>query len=158
IGDNEYAELLKNAEKNPAEYASLLKKGINLRETIFRIFSSVVNEKEPAPEDMHVFNTFLSETMMNASIQYENKSFSWKFQAVGTPDSLFYPVIRSAADLLLSEELLRVRKCADKCCGWLFIDNSKNRSRKWCNMSDCGNRAKARRYYQRKTGKKEGQK
>ena len=48
--------------------------------------------------------------------------------------------------LLTSSQLARVRDCADATCGWVFIDQSKNASRRWCDMGDCGNRAKARRY------------
>jgi predicted RNA-binding Zn ribbon-like protein len=50
----------------------------------------------------------------------------------------------------LNDELGKVKKCADTDCGWLFLDMSRNRSRRWCDMKSCGNRAKARRYYKRK--------
>jgi len=51
---------------------------------------------------------------------------------------------------LTSEELDRVRECADdRGCGYLFMDTSRNRSRKWCDMRGCGNRAKAQRHYRR---------
>jgi predicted RNA-binding Zn ribbon-like protein len=64
---------------------------------------------------------------------------------------MLWPVARSAADLLTSaEELARVGQCADdRGCGWLFFDTSRNHSRRWCAMKDCGNRAKARRHYRR---------
>ena len=65
-------------------------------------------------------------------------------------DRMLWPVTRSAAELLVSGELSRVRTCANDTCGWLFMDTSKNRSRRWCDMNDCGNRAKARRHYARK--------
>ena len=51
---------------------------------------------------------------------------------------------------LTSEELDQVRECAGNTCGWLFVDMSRNHSRHWCDMRDCGNRAKVRRYYQRR--------
>jgi predicted RNA-binding Zn ribbon-like protein len=44
----------------------------------------------------------------------------------------------------------RLKVCADHGCLWAFYDHSKNRSRNWCNMAVCGNRAKARHYRQRK--------
>jgi len=59
-------------------------------------------------------------------------------------------VVHDAAGLLTSEKLDRVEECADDRCGWLFLDVSRNRSRRWCAMEDCGNRAKARRHYKRK--------
>src|SRR5207302_22567 len=66
-----------------------------------------------------------------------------------TLDRMLWPVIRSAADLLVSGEAQRVRRCASETCDWLFLDTSRNHSRRWCDMSGCGNRAKARRHYAR---------
>ena len=54
-----------------------------------------------------------------------------------------------AARLLTSPERERVRECGDALCGWLFVDSSRNLSRRWCNMQGCGNRNKARRFYRR---------
>lgn len=62
-------------------------------------------------------------------------------------DNLLWPIAYSFAGLLTSEMRHRVRECLGEGCGWLFLDVSKNRSRKWCDMSDCGNRAKAKRHY-----------
>jgi predicted RNA-binding Zn ribbon-like protein len=62
---------------------------------------------------------------------------------------MLWPVVRSAADLLTSERVVRVRECAAEDCAWLFVDTSRGPRRKWCDMSTCGNRAKARRYYAR---------
>jgi predicted RNA-binding Zn ribbon-like protein len=65
-------------------------------------------------------------------------------------DALLWPVGVSAAGLLASDDLNRVGECADdRGCGYLFFDTSRNRSRRWCEMRDCGNRAKARRHYRR---------
>jgi predicted RNA-binding Zn ribbon-like protein len=60
------------------------------------------------------------------------------------------PIFRSATDILVSDELKRIKACADPDCGWLFIDVSRNKSRRWCDMQDCGNRAKASRFYKKK--------
>jgi len=65
-------------------------------------------------------------------------------------DLFLDPIIKSAADLLVSSELKGVKQCADDACGWLFMDKSRNNSRRWCSMKDCGNRAKAHRHYLRK--------
>ncbi|MFC3455548.1 CGNR zinc finger domain-containing protein [Amycolatopsis speibonae] len=52
-----------------------------------------------------------------------------------------------AEALLRSEELARVRECEGPGCGWMFTDHTRNRSRRWCSSSDCGNRARAKRHY-----------
>jgi predicted RNA-binding Zn ribbon-like protein len=68
---------------------------------------------------------------------------------------MLWPIVRSAAELLTSEDLGRVRRCGREGCDWLFVDSSKNRSRRWCSMEMCGSRVKSRRYYYRK--REEGQ-
>jgi len=45
----------------------------------------------------------------------------------------------------------RIRQCADDACGWLFVDRSRNNSRRWCDSTDCGNRNRVRRHYRRRT-------
>jgi predicted RNA-binding Zn ribbon-like protein len=62
---------------------------------------------------------------------------------------MLWPIASSAADLLTSERLKKVRLCEAKTCTWLFLDESRNHSRRWCDMKVCGNREKARRHYQR---------
>jgi predicted RNA-binding Zn ribbon-like protein len=72
----------------------------------------------------------------------------WTSAADGLQQVLF-AVLGSAAELLASDRVGRIRECASADCTWLFVDESRNRSRRWCDMSACGNRMKARRHYQR---------
>ena len=65
-------------------------------------------------------------------------------------DRMLWPVLRSTADLLTSPDLASVRHCASESCDWLFMDMSRGQRRQWCDMRTCGNRAKARRHYERK--------
>jgi predicted RNA-binding Zn ribbon-like protein len=60
-------------------------------------------------------------------------------------DSLLWPVIRSAADLLVSDEAARIRECGGEDCGWMYVDRSRNGLRRWCQMETCGNREKQRK-------------
>jgi predicted RNA-binding Zn ribbon-like protein len=62
---------------------------------------------------------------------------------------VLWPVIRSAADLVTSPDISQIRECGAPDCNWLFLDRSRSGRRRWCDMSTCGNRAKARRYYSR---------
>ena len=68
----------------------------------------------------------------------------------GDLDQVLWSVLRSTTDLLTSKDLQRVGVCADdRGCGWLFYDTSRNRTRQWCSMRGCGNRAKAKRHYEK---------
>jgi len=148
---SEVQRLRRMAAKFPSKAEVVLKKAIELREVIYRIFSSVTACNTPENVDLSKFNENLSKVMVQSRIVKTKAGFSWN--SIGDKNSLDWmlnPVIRSAADLLVSDELKRVKKCADPQCGWLFLDVSRNKSRRWCNMKDCGNRAKARRFYKRK--------
>src|SRR5579883_3513066 len=121
------------------------------REVLFRIFSALAEGQSPPPEDLEQFNRLLMAVMKHAQIVPGDSGFLWDWRE--DQDRLERPlwiVVRDAADLLTSQELSRVRICASDDCGWLFLDTSKNRSRRWCDMKICGNRAKARRHYGRK--------
>ena len=61
-------------------------------------------------------------------------------------------VARAAYDLLTGDHLARVKVCAG--CHWLFLDRSKNGSRRWCSMEDCGTSAKMRRYVARRAARR----
>jgi len=67
-----------------------------------------------------------------------------------TFEAPLWPIARSAAELLASEQVHFIRNCSSKTCQWLFLDTSKNHRRRWCDMKLCGNRAKVRRFYTRK--------
>jgi predicted RNA-binding Zn ribbon-like protein len=76
----------------------------------------------------------------------------WDWPDAGSRlDSPLWPVGRAAAALLTSGDLSRLRQCGGERCGWLFLDRSRNRSRHWCTMEDCGNVSKVRRFRQRRT-------
>lgn len=151
ITDDEAGMLSLRADRQPAEAKSTHKKAIELREAIYRIFTTTMKDQPPAREDLAVFNTYLAEAMMRSRIVKSQDGFYWDLTGNKTKlDWILSPVIRSAADLLVSEEFKQVKKCADPTCGWLFLDISRNRSRRWCDMADCGNRAKASRFYKKR--------
>ena len=128
----------------------------SLREAIYHVFSDVAEGNIPAEEDMEVINLNLSRTMAQSGLVHTKDGFIWSTsKGKGDLDSLLDPIIRSAAELMTSDRLERVKECADdRGCGYLFMDRSRNRSRRWCDMADCGNRAKAQRFYRKRQKKK----
>lgn len=149
LTEREAQPLLGRAESHPADADAVLRRAIDLRETIYRIFDAIADDGAPAPADLARLNAALSEAMTHLQITQTDAGFVWDWDDTeGALDQILWPVVYSAADLLLSEELDRVGQCADdRGCGWLFFDTSRNRSRRWCSMETCGNRAKARRFY-----------
>jgi predicted RNA-binding Zn ribbon-like protein len=143
------------ALQQPDKAKQVYKKAIELREILFHLFSSLAIERKLEDYNLSIFNHFLVETMGKSRLVSWQDGFTWSFyQDADTMDFMLNPIIKSAADLLVSPNLKRLKICADDYCGWLFIDMSRNNSRRWCNMKVCGNRAKAHRYYQRKRQEK----
>ena len=150
ITDEEAKTLSRRAAGHPAEAKSAHRRAIELREAIYRIFTITLKAQSPAQEDLAIFNNFLAEAMMRSQIVKTQEGFYWDMMGNKAKlDWILNPIIRSAADLLVSEEFRRVKKCGDPICGWLFLDTSRNHSRRWCDMADCGNRAKASRFYKK---------
>lgn len=143
--------LLQKAEKHPSEADRVLSRAIKLRDTIYLLFSAIIADKKSANDILVVFNKHLTTTMRSVRLIERRGRFHW--DAAGDKSELDWilnPIIYSAADLLVSDELKKVKSCYNPFCGWLFLDISRNQSRRWCDMKDCGNRAKAIRFYQRK--------
>ena len=150
--------LFKKALKQPNKAKQVYEKTIELRELLYRIFSSMVTTDQAPSHDLSIFNKYLADSMGKSCCLIPSANgFAWSFCSETDSMDLFLdPIIKSAADLLVSPHLKRVKQCADDACGWLFMDKSRNSSRRWCSMKDCGNRAKAHRHYLRKRqGKKE---
>ena len=142
--------------KQPGEAAIVFNWAIQLREAIYRIFVKFSEKGRASSSDLAILNEALSDSLSHLKISPSSQGFDWKF--VDSPNELgqiIWPVAYSAGELLVSDKLERVRQCADdRGCGYLFIDTSRNRSRLWCSMESCGNRAKARRHYRRQQKKK----
>jgi predicted RNA-binding Zn ribbon-like protein len=148
IRQDEAAHLLHSASEHAAETTQTLDKARVLRQTMYDIFSAISAEKQPESKDLAAFNIFLNEAGSHLQIATISEGFGWDWVS----DSLEKPLWRiswSAAELLLSEKRELVRECGSETCSWLFLDTSRNHSRRWCDMKGCGNRAKARRHYAR---------
>ena len=151
LTEDEAKRLLVEADRHPEQARAILQRVIEVREAIFRLFLALAEETVPQESDLDMLNEALSEAMAQAHIVHSQEGFGWDWS--GREDGLLrplWPVVRAAADLLTSAELRRVRVCSADDCSWLFLDISKNRSRRWCDMNTCGNRTKARKHYERK--------
>jgi predicted RNA-binding Zn ribbon-like protein len=151
LTENEARHLYEEAAQHQAEAAAVLRQAIDLREAFYRIFDAIASGSSAEEADLAILNAALSHSMAQACIIQEENGFTWdwvdKDKAL---NGMLWPLVRLAADLLTSEERHSVRVCASNDCGWLFLDTSKNHSRRWCDMKSCGNRAKVRKHYLQK--------
>jgi predicted RNA-binding Zn ribbon-like protein len=134
------------AAKDPRRAAKVHARAIALRDALYDIFHAAAEEKEPAAADMALLNGAARQLELGAG-------FAWTWvERDGGLDAPLGPIVIAALELLVHGPRARLRLCELESCGWLFLDTSKNRSRRWCDMKICGNRAKARRHYARQHG------
>ncbi len=156
LSEKDAQKLIQKAKKEPSKAEHVLTRVIELREAIYHAFSDLAKGNLPSKKDMEVINLNLSRAMAQSELVHTKDGFIWSTsRGKEDLDSMLGPIIQSAAELLTSNSLERVKECADdRGCGYLFMDKSRNKSRRWCDMTDCGNRAKAQRFY-RKLQKKQ---
>jgi predicted RNA-binding Zn ribbon-like protein len=135
----------------PTGTADPFDRAIALRESLYRVFSARASGGSPDRSDLDVLNGHLARALKHLRLETDESGYRWDWNGSPEPvDRVLWSVARSAAELLTSEELDRIRECASDRCSWLFLDFSRSRRRRWCDMKTCGNRAKARRHYQRR--------
>lgn len=138
---------------HPAHAATFLHDAIELRETIYRLLRSVAASLAPDTAALRDLNNALRAAPQREFVERTDDAYGWRITATPVAAEILAPVLWSAADVLVGPDSVRVRECANHGCLWLFLDDSKNGSRRWCSMQMCGNRAKAQRHYQRHKGK-----
>jgi predicted RNA-binding Zn ribbon-like protein len=141
--------LSKRSRERPSGSLDLLERARTLREALYRLFRSRMGSVRPRPRDVATLNAWLAHAPERRGVRVVNGSFQWKVPHGRELERLLWPIAWSAADVLVTTAPERLKVCAGEGCGWLFVDVSRNLSRRWCSMSDCGNRAKARRHYDR---------
>jgi predicted RNA-binding Zn ribbon-like protein len=142
------------ADAHPGEAGRLFAAAIALRELVYRVFSAVASGTIVTEPDLAALNRAVAEAPPRtrlgrlAGAAQLSGTYGWQVEhaALSAP-ALLAPILWSAADLLVQAPHRRIRQCANPECLWLFIDASKNGTRRWCDMTACGNRAKARRHY-----------
>ena len=130
----------------------MLEQARELREAIYRIWVAEAHQELPPVEDVELLNSVLARALSHQRLDREGDRYALNWRDDDALESILWRVVKSAAELITSEEAKLVRQCeafATSDCAWLFIDETRNRSRRWCSMASCGNRAKARRHYHR---------
>lgn len=149
--------LAARARANRSGAARALASARELREAIARLLARGARGAAPAAEDLGRLNRALARALAQQRLSASGAGVAWRWEAPGDDlEAPLWPIARSAAELLTSPDLARVRECAADDCTWLFLDRSPSGARRWCSMQSCGNRAKARRHYRRRRGSDDG--
>jgi predicted RNA-binding Zn ribbon-like protein len=118
----------------------------DLRATLYQLFSALAVGRKPGPELLARFNVHLEVALVHARLEEKDGSYTLTSQAKDVAGRLHFEIVTAALDLLSKGHLERLRECSGQTCTWLFLDTSRNGSRRWCEMKSCGNREKIRRF------------
>jgi predicted RNA-binding Zn ribbon-like protein len=153
IGRDFLARFSEHCRRYPAEADRTLTQLIALREQLFKLFWGHLSKGGIQECDLVSINSALTKLPPQSLIAQSDGTFALQWVADETgAQVLVATLIADAVALLTSERLARLRICAADDCGWLFLNTSNNGLRRWCDMADCGNREKQRRFQVTLTG------
>jgi len=148
VGDYQKEMLQGLSQEKSNEAKQIYCEAIQLREAMYEYIINLINQEEVRPASMQMINQWIPRAFSNLELRLVDRDYvlDWNVDNFGL-ESVLWPIIKAFVDLVTSKNSKRIKRCSN--CGWLFVDNSKNRSRRWCSMEICGNRVKARRFAQK---------
>jgi predicted RNA-binding Zn ribbon-like protein len=151
LSDTQVDRLSALSMERPDVGQKALRAAIQMREAMHEVFWALVKNKPVPPAALIILNGYVQSAAEHLKLVPANGRLEWRFDAPSNDLAApLWPIARSAAELLASDQAQYVRACDSETCQWLFLDTSKNHRRRWCDMTKCGNRAKARAFYDRK--------
>jgi predicted RNA-binding Zn ribbon-like protein len=157
LAPDETEALSGRAATHPEEARGTLSRAVALREAVHRVLSAAIAGESQDESDLSALNRELSGALSRLRVvPAASDAYVWAWDRGGEDgggpplERPLWPVVRSAVELLTSPKLGRVKVCGGEGCGWIFLDESRNASRKWCESRDCGNRERVRQYLTRK--------
>jgi predicted RNA-binding Zn ribbon-like protein len=134
------------ARKHPHQAANVLGRAREFREALNGLAEAIDGGRQPNAAILKTIGECLAGAYANGRLVPHEGTLQWIASAEDDLDRVLWEIGRSAGRLVVSPRLARVRACAAGDCGWWFVDDTKNRSRRWCDMRLCGNREKLRRF------------
>jgi predicted RNA-binding Zn ribbon-like protein len=150
----EAAVLRERARAHPKEAEAAYRSALDLRRVLHGLFVAVARGKARG-ENLDEFNRLLARTVVRMRVASDEARgrgeprYEITWREAERLESVLWPVVWSAASLMLSDDASRIRICGGPDCGWIYVDRSRNRLRRWCQMATCGTREKSRRRYRR---------
>lgn len=142
--------LAAQALADPTAAMAALQAARALREALYGLFSARAHGRAVPPGDLAALNRALREALPHLCLGCDAASPAWRWEEMERHlTAPLWLIARAGADLLTADKPAPVRECGGSQCTWLFLDLSRGRSRRWCSMTSCGNREKARRHYHR---------
>ena len=152
IGDGTAQALLEAASDDPGEAHAVLDRARSLRLALFHLFRRGAHGKSPSERELLALNREITRLRRGEALAPSDRGISWVWRSDRAElEALLWFPLRSCLELLTSPDLVhRLRQCAGPDCGWLFLESTRGRPRRWCDIRDCGNVAKVRAYRDRR--------
>ncbi len=147
LPDPETLRVLAKREPGPADL--VLARAAELREQLYQIFSAVSAGDTVPLVPLSRLSDVVGQALSQVQLAPAGRAAQVDWRSPVDANLPLWLIALSAADLLTGSSLDRVKQCPDERCGWVFFDVTRNRSRRWCEDTQCGNRARAKRYYDR---------
>jgi len=144
--------LARRARRHPVEARRAFAAALELRSLVDRIFRAVAEGDRPAETDLADLRDAASGALQRGRLVPQRGGFNWSWPEASALEAPLWPLAHAAVELLTDGPLDRLR-CCDQ-CRWLFLDESRNRSRRWCSMEECGTAVKKRRYIERRRARR----
>jgi predicted RNA-binding Zn ribbon-like protein len=154
--------LLTAAQEHRRARSAVLRRAHLLRHILIEIFTEIAainsgqsdtTEGSPPSARWGELRPFVTDAMAHAELAWDGSTYQLTWADTTRLDAILWPVGLAAGDLITSPQLSRLKKCAG--CPWLFLDQSKNLSRRWCAMNDCGTHEKIRLYVTRRAARRQ---
>ena len=149
VGPPDADDLVRHARRHPRDADAAFERAAALRDRIFTTFASIADGAPPPADALARLRDDEAEALGQASLSAAPGGFAWTWSRPGDFDGLRWPIVHAAATLLTEGPLERVKACGG--CRYLFLDETKNGSRRWCSMAECGAREKMRRFVARRS-------
>jgi predicted RNA-binding Zn ribbon-like protein len=147
----------REALAHPADAEGALLRARAYREALYRVMVSLLEGGSPGAADREALEVEFHSALAGRRLEAVDGRLRWTAPDVPLLDVVLSRVALASLELLASESVGRVRRCEATSvngCGWLFLDETRNHSRRWCEMATCGNQHKARRHYARVRAKR----
>jgi predicted RNA-binding Zn ribbon-like protein len=143
----EVEQLLHESDGRPEEAGAVFERAIALREAIYHSCTALVEDAEPPMTDLRTLDAELALAQAHAHLIWVRGGFTWEWvHEEAALDAALWRIARSTGELLTAPAAQALGQCSSATCGWLFVDTTRNHSRRWCDMGGCGNREKVRRH------------
>ena len=149
VSADQARRLRRRAARRRPEAAAAMRHAHGLRDILNDVFGAVADGTGDPASHWPRLRPYVTEAGAMVMLHTGNDPYQWSWPASDDLTAPLRPVAYAAAELLVSEDLHRVKRCAG--CPWLFLDGSRNHSRRWCDMADCGTVSKMQRYTARRS-------